>query len=232
MNWTLLDYVLFTLLLSGPLIALWYFLRSERKVFYRLGVLFAAVGVFLVLWVNGAVGILGEAGSHASMIYVVIPFIALAGAFKTRARTKGLTMTMLILVGAMALIPLFALVLGLITFEAVMIGETAFISVTLAIPFLVAAMLFRISDDVNSSRIIIIYGWNSGALTISAIRILSENGIGLRQAKEGIEAVLKGQSFRVEISSKQMSTDTIIQKLASNGFLAKVEVIYGDFGDE
>jgi len=79
---------------------------------YRWGVGLAIAGMFLLFWVNGAVGIIGSENNDANMLYFGIILIGVLGSSVVRARPAGMVWVAATMAGAMILISVVALVGG------------------------------------------------------------------------------------------------------------------------
>jgi len=144
-NWELSDFLIMGAALFG--IALVYELitwRSDKKLF-RAAVGVALVGAFLLFWVNGAVGIIGNEGNPANLLFGAVFIVGLVGALLAKFRSKGLSNTMFAAAGVQMLVPVVALfiwspansswspgILGVFLLTAVF-----------AVMFLVSGILFR-----------------------------------------------------------------------------------------
>lgn len=111
--WTLGDYVF-----AGTAFAMFggaleiLFRGSETK-WYRAGAGVALVTTFLLLWINGAVGIIGSEDNPANLMFVVVILIALAGAIAVRFEAEGMARAMTVAAAAQGMIALGAFSYGL-----------------------------------------------------------------------------------------------------------------------
>jgi hypothetical protein len=69
MSWDVLDFAVFGGLLAGVGGTFWLARRMTDNIAYRTGVGIALVGAFLLVWVNGAVGIIGNPNNDANLMY-------------------------------------------------------------------------------------------------------------------------------------------------------------------
>jgi hypothetical protein len=103
-DWSLADYLFMGLLLglAGVLIELG--VRASRgNVAYRLGVALAVLAGFLLIWVNGAVGLLGDENNPANLMFGGVIVVALIGAAGARFRAAGMARAMLAATAAQGL---------------------------------------------------------------------------------------------------------------------------------
>ena len=102
---------------------------------YRAGFGMAALAGFATVWVNLAVGMLGDEDNPANLMFLGVLFVAVAGALLARLKPRGMAWAM----GAAALAQLLAVAVAIpMGFEA---RELA-LSACFALPWLAAALLF------------------------------------------------------------------------------------------
>ena len=86
--------------------------EGKRRGFeYRMAL---AVGLgtgFLLGWVNGAVGIIGNENQPANRLYFGVAAIGLLGVLLARFRSRGMSRAMLAMALAQALVPVLALII-------------------------------------------------------------------------------------------------------------------------
>ncbi|MEO6225942.1 MAG: hypothetical protein ABIO80_08860 [Sphingomicrobium sp.] len=106
--WTIADFVFAAVMfgLVGGTIEL--AARASRNPFYRLGVLVAVAASFLLVWINGAVGIIGDEGNPANLMFLVVILVALAGAIAVRFRVDGMARAMAVAAVAQAIVGVIA----------------------------------------------------------------------------------------------------------------------------
>jgi len=135
-QWTAFDFVFAAILLLGVGIPLELAVRKSGDSAYRVGVGVALLGAFLLLWINGAVGIIGSEDNDANLMYVGVLAIGFVGAMLARFRPDGMARAMFATAGVTAL------VLALDTRWQVLILNAFFVAL-----FTASGVLFR-----NSAR--------------------------------------------------------------------------------
>ncbi|HWK35278.1 hypothetical protein [Sphingomonas sp.] len=110
--WTAFDYVAMAVLLGGAGLTMELVVRRSRDIAYRAGCGIAVVAAFLLLWVNGAVGILGDEDNPANLLFVGVIAIAAVGAALARFRAAGMARVMATTAAAQALVGGIALAAG------------------------------------------------------------------------------------------------------------------------
>ena len=93
--WTASDFAVMgaMLLLAG--LALEGLVRASRSWPYRLGAGIAVLAGFGLVWVNLAVGFLGDEGNPANLMFLAVLAVAVGGAALSHARSAGMAGTML-----------------------------------------------------------------------------------------------------------------------------------------
>ena len=109
--------------------------RISGNTAYRAGAGLAIVTAFLTVWVNLAVGMLGDEGNPDNLWFGGVLLIALAGVILAGFRAPGMARAMEAAALGQALMVVYALVAGY--------GEVAVLVACFVIPWLLAAQLFR-----------------------------------------------------------------------------------------
>ena len=109
MNWDLLDFIVFGAMIGG--VAALYMLVKRRtgNTTYRIAAGVALVGTFLLLWINGAVGVIGDEGNDANMMFFGVLAVGFIGAAIARFRAKGMSLALYAMAGAQVLVAIVAL---------------------------------------------------------------------------------------------------------------------------
>src|SRR3954451_15160023 len=93
-NWTLSDFVVFGVMILMVGIPLELTVRMSRDWSYRGGALLALVGMFLTIWANLAVGIVGSDDNPANLWFFAALLVGIAGAAIARFRARGMALAM------------------------------------------------------------------------------------------------------------------------------------------
>lgn len=93
-RWGSGDFLLFGILLLGSGILFELGFMKDHIGPYRWALTQALIAVILLVWVNGAVGILGSEGSAANLAYYAVIVIILCGVFLTGLEPRGMARTM------------------------------------------------------------------------------------------------------------------------------------------
>ena len=107
--WDLADFVVAGVLLFGTGLAYELMARKGGTVAYRAAVGIALATVFLLVWVNGAVGIIGSENNDANLMYFGVISIGIIGAIISRLQPLGMARALFVTALAQALVPVIAL---------------------------------------------------------------------------------------------------------------------------
>ena len=109
-DWSIFDFILMGTLIFG-FGALFEFGRKRSTNFaYQAGTGLALAATFLLIWINGAVGIIGNEDNPANLMYTLVVLIGATGAIYTQFRPAGMAKTLLLMAIVQFLVPLVALV--------------------------------------------------------------------------------------------------------------------------
>ncbi len=96
-NWTLSDFIVFGAMLLMVGVPLELAVRMSANWSYRAGALMALTGMFLTIWANLAVGIVGSEDNPANLLFFGALLVGIAGAvigrFRAPAMAAAATMT-------------------------------------------------------------------------------------------------------------------------------------------
>jgi hypothetical protein len=102
-DWSLSDFIVMGALLGGSGLVLELATRGASSLAYRFGVTVAVAAAFLLVWVNLAVGFLGDEGNPANLMFLGVIAVAIAGALMARSRPIAMARAMLAAAAAQVL---------------------------------------------------------------------------------------------------------------------------------
>ena len=149
-NWDLFDFAVMGVLLFGTGLAYELVARKGRAVAYRAAVGVALAAAFLLVWVNGAVGIIGNEENPANLMYFGVLAIGIIGAFIANLESRGMTWALSAVALAQMLVPVIALMIWppqVTSWGAAGVGGVFGMNAFFAMLFAVSALLFRRSTD-------------------------------------------------------------------------------------
>lgn len=110
---------------------------------YRFGVGAALATAFLLVWVIGAVGLIGMEGDPFDRIYAGVLAVGIVGALIARFRARGMARAMVATAVAQALVVVIALVVGKQHVPVSSVREIVLLNAFFVGSWLGAARLFR-----------------------------------------------------------------------------------------
>jgi len=110
-NWDVSDFAIMgSVLLAIALIYELVARRSEKTV-YRTAMGIGLLGAFLLFWVNGAVGIIGNEGQPANYLYALTFVVIMGGSVLSGFKARGLAYTLFTAAAVQMLVPVIALII-------------------------------------------------------------------------------------------------------------------------
>ena len=132
-DWTGSDFVVMGAMLAAACgiweLGMW--LSRDRA--YRAAFAVAALGAFLMTWINLAVGIIGKEGGPLNMLFFAVLAVGIVGALAARFRPLGLAAAMVAMAGGQSMIAVVTLIVH---------GKTAALSGFFTAVWLLSAWLF------------------------------------------------------------------------------------------
>lgn len=145
-NWGLFDFIFMGALIFGTGMAYEFGSRKGGTTSYRVAVGIALFALFLLLWMNGAVGIIGSEDNPANLLYFGVFATIMIGSALANLSPRGMSRTLFVTALVQALVPVIALIIWKPDFSPGVIGVFVF-NVFFVVLFLVSGILFR-----NASR--------------------------------------------------------------------------------
>ena len=142
--WDFADFMIFGALLAGAGGVYELAMRVSGHRAYRAATAVALAAAFILIWINLAVGIIGDENNPANLMYVGVLAVGIIGASITRGQPRGMARTLSVMAFAQALVPVIALLFLKI---APISGPAGLIILVLNIGFIIlfvgSALLFR-----------------------------------------------------------------------------------------
>lgn len=143
-DWDVADFAIFGALMASVGVAFELAVRKTGNAAYKTGVGVALAAAFLLVWVNGAVGIIGNESNDANLMYYGVLTVGLIGALMARFEPQGMARAMIATAVAQGLVFVIALVAGW--------GFTGPITLFFVAFWLVSARLFQNAARAESER--------------------------------------------------------------------------------
>jgi hypothetical protein len=141
--WTWSDYVFAAVLILSVGLPIELVVRKTSDPAYRAGVGAALAAAFLIVWLTGAVGIIGSEAHPANLLYLGVLALGVIGALAARFRPRGLARVMEGVALSVVGIAVAALVAGWGSDGPVWPWEVVVLNGFFAALFAGSAMLFR-----------------------------------------------------------------------------------------
>jgi len=111
-NWDVADFVIFAGLLTGAGVTYELAARKSGNSTYKTAVGLALLATFLLVWINGAVGIIGNESNDTNLMFFGVLLTGLIGVFVARFEPRGMARAMSATALAQVLVFLIAVVAG------------------------------------------------------------------------------------------------------------------------
>lgn len=110
-NWEVSDFLVMGSILLALALAYELIARRSKKVGYKTAFGVGLLGAFLLFWVNGAVGIIGNEGQPANYLYTAPIIVIMGGSVISGFKAGGMARTLFIAAAVQMLIPVIALLI-------------------------------------------------------------------------------------------------------------------------
>lgn len=118
---------------------------------YKIAAALALAGCFLLVWVNGAVGIIGSEDTPANLLYGVVLASGFLGSILARLKPLGMSRTLFVMATVQMLVPVAAFIIWRpVLDEALGFIGVLMINAFFATLFIGSAILFRQAAEKNS----------------------------------------------------------------------------------
>ena len=141
--WTAGDFVFAGIILVGAGIVCELVAWRSGNMFYRSGAVLGLFACVALVWVNGAVGIIGSEDEAANLLYLGVIGIALIGAVMARFEARGMVLAMIGAALAQVVVAVAALIAGWGSTSAIYPRDIIGTTVIFALIWLLSAALFR-----------------------------------------------------------------------------------------
>jgi len=142
-NWTLGDFIFAFVVLFGASLAYEFVASRSGNTLYRVAAGVAVATALILVWVNAAVGIIGDGDLDSpNGMYFGVLAIGIIGAFITGLRPAGMARTLFSMACAQMLVPVIALSIGTSDFSPGVI-QVFGLNALFAAAFVTSAFLFQ-----------------------------------------------------------------------------------------
>jgi hypothetical protein len=141
-NWTASDFVFAAVVFSLVGLGFELAFRAGRPA-YRAAAVIAVLASFFLIWINLAVGIIGDEGNPANLMFAGVLGIALAGSLVARFEAGGMSRTMALAAGGQLFVGAVALIGGMGVGAPAWPNDVLFLTIFFTGAWGTAAILFR-----------------------------------------------------------------------------------------
>jgi len=142
-NWTTFDFLFAGAVIGGTGLILELVFRMAGSWAYRAGAVLALGAVVMLVWINGAVGIIGSERDGANLLYAGVIFTALIGTVLAGFRARGMVWAMAAAAVATVAVPAIVWFLWPEAQPLLLAPEVPGATVVFAAVWLTAAALFH-----------------------------------------------------------------------------------------
>lgn len=138
-NWTGFDFLVFGSMLSLACGSYELGAKMSSNTAYRAATAVAVGAGFMLTWINLAVGVIGDEGDPANLLFAAVLLVGIIGALLGRFRAQGMARALVATAAAQALVGVVVLLVGVIRYEALALCAV------FTVIWLVSAGLFSIA---------------------------------------------------------------------------------------
>lgn len=153
--WTLGDFIIMGTLILGTGLTFKLITRKYGNLAYRVAIALSLATGFLLIWVNGAVGIIGNEANPANLMYFGVLAVGIIGAIISRLQPPGMSRTLLATAVAQASVPVFALIFWpprVISWGAAGVSGVFTLNAFFILLLIVSSLLFRHAAQKTSEQ--------------------------------------------------------------------------------
>ncbi len=144
--WTLSDFIIAGTFLFGTGLTYKLITRKSGNVTYRVAIGFALFTGLFLLWVNGAVGVIGSENNPVNLLYFGVIAVGIIGAMIARFQAAGLAYTMFAMALTQALVAVLAIIGGYHPNPESAVFEIIAVNGFFIMLFIISALIFRYDD--------------------------------------------------------------------------------------
>jgi hypothetical protein len=141
-NWTFYDFVFAGALIFGTGFLYELIAGKGGNKAYRAAVAVALGTVFLLIWINGAVGIIGNENNPANLLYFGVFAVLFLGSIVARLKSQAMVRVMFVTGFVQILVPVVAFIVWKPDFNSGVV-QVFFLNAVFAVLWFGSALLFR-----------------------------------------------------------------------------------------
>jgi hypothetical protein len=141
-DWTIGDFLFAGMMFGTVGVVMELTVRARASLAYRAGAAFALASAFFLIWVNLAVGIIGDEDNPANLMFFGVVLVGIIGSISARFRPRGMMVAMSIAAGAELLVDVVTFAFGLAEPPPPLPAQAVLIAM-FAAPMMISAAPFR-----------------------------------------------------------------------------------------
>ena len=145
MDWDVMDFAIFGAMVVGVIGIYALLRRRANNAPYRFALGIALLTAFVLMWVNGAVGIIGSENNDANMLFFGVLGVGFVGALIARFRPQGMSVALVATAAAQAGVAAYAIFNELGASAAIWPRDVLILTGFFVALWLLSAWLFRIA---------------------------------------------------------------------------------------
>lgn len=142
-NWNLFDFIIAGTFIFGAGLSYTFLTRKSGQVVYRAAIGLALLSGLLLIWVNGAVGLIGSENNSINLLYFGVLAIGVIGGLISRFKSHGMSFTLFAMAIGQALVAIIALIAEMHLVTGSSITEILGVNGFFIVLFVVAGLLFQ-----------------------------------------------------------------------------------------
>ncbi|MBX2963082.1 MAG: hypothetical protein KF687_11265 [Cyclobacteriaceae bacterium] len=142
-NWSVSDFIIMGALLFGTGILFMLVTRLTQHIVYKVALGLAVGAAFFMIYVNLAVGLIGDGPHWGNLMYASVVLVLIVGVYLSRFKAAKLERAMYATAGTFVLLAVVALAANMQEYPGSSVVEIISINLFFALPFAVSSLLFR-----------------------------------------------------------------------------------------
>lgn len=147
MTWSGFDFVIAAVLLLGAGLA-YEFISKRGSLAYRFAVAGFVFTTLLLIWVNGAVGLIGSEDNPANVLYGGVIAVGLIGAIISHLQARGMSRTLFTMAVAQIVVPVIAMLIWKPGFDFGLV-QVFGVSMFFTVLWVASGLLFQQASDAS-----------------------------------------------------------------------------------
>lgn len=153
-NWSVFDFIVMGIMIFGAGLAYELISRRSSNTSYRIAIGIAVGAMFLLGWINGAVGLIGSENQPANLLYFFVFATAVIGAIATRLQPRGMSRAMYATAAVQLIVPVIALLIWPdVSWGAAGMFRIVMLNTIFATLFVISALLFHHASAATTRQV-------------------------------------------------------------------------------